>query len=205
MAKLRVRMPKPTRSVLFVIAGMLLASGMIRLGGETGQAVAREVQQIAASTKSEPEQVAKGAPDVLALLEAIERREGRIADLESAVARDREAVENRAQALAVAEKRIEERLAQLVAAEKALAATIAKVDAASEGDLERLTAVYENMKPKDAAALFEEMNPDFAAGFLGRMRADAAGAIMAGLQPTTAYTISVVLAGRNADQSLAEQ
>jgi flagellar motility protein MotE (MotC chaperone) len=30
------------------------------------------------------------------------------------------------------------------------------------------------------------------------MRPDAAAGIMAGLQPQTAYTISVVLAGRNA-------
>ena len=59
--------------------------------------------------------------------------------------------------------------------------------------------IHENMKPKDAAALFEEMAPEFAAGFLGRMRPDAAGAVMAGLDPKTAYTISVLLAGRNAD------
>ena len=55
------------------------------------------------------------------------------------------------------------------------------------------------MKPKDAAALFEEMSPEFAAGFLGLMRADAAALIMTGLEPTTAYSISVILAGRNAN------
>ena len=42
------------------------------------------------------------------------------------------------------------------------------------------------------------MTPEFAAGFIGRMRADAAAAIMAGLSPQAAYTISVILAGRNA-------
>ena len=42
------------------------------------------------------------------------------------------------------------------------------------------------------------MEPDFAAGFLGRMRPDAAAAVMAGLTPETAYSISVILAGRNA-------
>ena len=44
----------------------------------------------------------------------------------------------------------------------------------------------------------EEMEPSFAAGFLARMRSDVAAGIMAGLKPETAYTISVILAGRNA-------
>ena len=43
------------------------------------------------------------------------------------------------------------------------------------------------------------MEPSFAAGFLGRMRADVAAAILAGLEPDLAYSISVELAGRNAD------
>ena len=75
---------------------------------------------------------------------------------------------------------------------------LAVAEKAAEGDLSRLTSVYEAMKPKDAAALFEAMEPEFAAGFLGRMRPDAAAGIMTGLSPETAYMISVVLAGRNA-------
>jgi flagellar motility protein MotE (MotC chaperone) len=42
------------------------------------------------------------------------------------------------------------------------------------------------------------MAPDFAAGFLAQMRPDAAAAVLSGLDPNKAYTISVVLAGRNA-------
>ena len=45
---------------------------------------------------------------------------------------------------------------------------------------------------------FEEMTPEFAAGFMARMRPDTAAAVMAGLEPATAYSISVVIAGRNA-------
>jgi len=54
------------------------------------------------------------------------------------------------------------------------------------------------MAPKDAAALFEKMPPQFAAGFLGMMDPIAASKIMAGLTPETAYSFSVVIAGRNA-------
>lgn len=99
----------------------------------------------------------------------------------------------------LSETRIREQLAQLEEAENQLRSTIALADRAAEDDLARLTAVYENMKPKEAAGLFEEMSPDFAAGFLSRMRPDAAALILAGLQASTAYSISVVMAGRNAE------
>ena len=87
----------------------------------------------------------------------------------------------------------------MIAAEEALAATIAMADEAAATDLDQLTNVYENMKPKEAAALFEEMPPEFAAGFLGMMRPDAAALIMTQLEPEVAYSFSVVLAGRNAN------
>ena len=84
-------------------------------------------------------------------------------------------------------------------AEGILNATIAMAESASQTDVAQLTTVYENMKPKEAAALFEEMSPEFAAGFLGLMRPDVAAAIMTRLAPATAYSFSVVLAGRNAN------
>ena len=98
-----------------------------------------------------------------------------------------------------AEAEITDRLAQLQAAQTSLADTISVADSAAEEDLGQLTAVYENMKPQDAAALFETMEPDFSSGFMGRMRPEIAAAIMAQLQPETAYAISAILAGRNAN------
>ena len=108
-------------------------------------------------------------------------------------------ISDRIQALAVAKHGIDQKLAELIKAEKELKATIALAETASEDDLSRLVSVYENMKPKDAAALFEEMEPQFSSGFLGRMRPDAAAKIFAGLTPEKAYSISVILAGRNAN------
>ena len=86
----------------------------------------------------------------------------------------------------------------LVEAEAALRETLSLADGAVEKDIARLTVVYETMKPKEAAALFEEMAPEFAAGFLARMRPEAAAQIMTGLSAEVAYTISVLMAGRNA-------
>ncbi len=49
------------------------------------------------------------------------------------------------------------------------------------------------------------MAPEFAAGFLGRMRPDAAAAVLAGLKPDKAYSISVMIAGRNATAPKADR
>ncbi len=121
--------------------------------------------------------------------------------------------QSRKEALDLADARISERQEKLDQAEAAIALKIGELaeaearlrellaiaDSASEDDVARLTTVYENMKPKDAAVVFEEMEPAFAAGFLARMRPDAAAAVMAGLESKTAYAVSVVLAGRHTE------
>lgn len=186
------------RGILWLIALVFAASGLLRLGGETGQAVAREVAELAAGRAEDgvgprdPVQACGSEADIAEILARLQEREARLARREAAL-------EDRLQALSVADQQIRTNMAALVEAEAELEATMALADTAAEDDLARLTSVYESMKPKDAAPLFAAMDPQFAAGFLGRMRADAAAAIMAGLEPQTAYSISVILAGRNAD------
>lgn len=181
---------------LFAISLLLIGSAAVRLGLEAGPAVAREAVSLK-EERGEEEQIPSGAEaeptkgDLQALITALQERDKLVSERERSI-------EDRTKALAIAEKAIDSRLAMLKAAEEELSATLALADVASEDDLTQLTAVYENMKPKQAAALFEEMDPEFAAGFLSRMRPDGAANIMAGLSPMAAYTISVVLAGRNA-------
>lgn len=185
---------KGGRSALILIAGFFLASGLLRLGSGTGSAIAREVEALRHTEDKEVHapQACEGGEGISELLVAIKARETRIDHQEEALA-------NRMQALDVAEVSMKRNLAALIEAENNLKATMALADTAAENDLSRLTAVYENMKSKDAVPLFEEMDPQFSAGFLGRMRPDAAASIFAGLTPAKAYTISVILAGRNAD------
>ncbi|EEB84621.1 MotE family protein [Roseobacter sp. GAI101] len=137
------------------------------------------------STPAERERLAK-------MLDTLQTKEAQL--------NAREAEQNKREAnLEAATAEVSIKLAELKKAEENLRKTISITDGAAEGDLSKLTAVYENMKPKDAAALFEAMEPDFAAGFLSRMRPDAAANVMAGLPPEFAYSISVLLAGRNAN------
>ncbi len=192
------RSRKAGRGVLFLITGFFLASGLLRLGSGTGSAIAREIQSLshAEAEADTADHVTPAACEtgegIGELLAALKNREARVAAQETALA-------DRMQVLAVAEEGAKRNLAALTAAEQRLKATMALADTAAEDDLSRLTSVYENMKAKDAAKLFEEMDPQFSAGFLGRMRPDAAAAIFAGLTPSKAYSISVILAGRNAE------
>lgn len=193
------RMPKRSwasgRGALTIMALILIGSALLRLSG-TGAAIALELKE---QLQAEPEEhaventeVKDLTPDLIKLLAETKEREARLVEKEARL-------EARIQALALIESAVADDLRRLETAEAELRATMAQADKAAETDIGQLTAVYENMKPEQAAALFERMEPSFAAGFLGRMRSDSAAAILAGLEPDLAYSISVVLAGRNAD------
>ncbi|WP_037313784.1 MotE family protein [Ruegeria halocynthiae] len=178
---------RPRGGVLAVISLLMIGSAVIRLGLEAGPALAKTEEPTAPKTN----QAQVDLPGAQVLLTELLRRE-------EALKRREAATLDKEKALAVADQAIEVRLVALQEAEEALRATLAIAEKAAETDLTRLTDVYQSMKPKDAAALFETMDPGFAAGFLSRMPPDAAAGVLAGLSPEVAYTISVIMAGRNA-------
>ncbi len=180
------------RGVLIVVALLLIASAAVRFGIGPGAAIALEL-----TTEAETPQIVTNAdpditPELVELLLEVKNREAQLRERESKV-------EARMQVLALVETEVAQDIKRLEDAEAKLRSTIAVANEAAESDILRLTAVYENMKSEQAAELFQLMEPSFAAGFLGRMRPDAAASILAGLEAELAYSISVVLAGRNAD------
>ncbi|MCY1126775.1 hypothetical protein OU426_07920 [Frigidibacter sp. RF13] len=187
------RRPRRRRG-LMMIALFLGLSGLIRIGDGIGHALAETSSHGTEPPMTEAAAGAECTPDggASALLDALKLREARVREQELAQ-------ENEAQTLALARAEIEEKIAALTAAEEKLAATVQQADKAAEKDVAKLVAVYETMKPKDAAKLFSEMDPDFAAGFLAQMQPAAAAAVLAGIEPSKAYTISLMLAGRNAN------
>jgi flagellar motility protein MotE (MotC chaperone) len=192
----------PKGGSILLLTGLFAASAGLRIGTSATQVMAaggEEMQQeLAMDEPAEPEK--EESPPKLA-----EDREGYAEIARALVKREEELidrerrVEVRIEAMNIAKVEIEERLEALKVAEANLRSTIALAQTAAEDDIARLTTVYENMKPKQAAAVFEEMDPEFAAGFLGRMRPDAAAKVLAGLTPKAAYSISAILAGRNAN------
>lgn len=212
LSKLKRIIAPAGRGSVLVIALLLIGSATVRLIASASSVLAQDGQlpntPMAAAAKPagtahdapadhSPEPVAPLSPtasrgEISSLITALSEREAQVSEREKQL-------EMRMRALSVADAEIEKRLAALTETEAALRATLSLADEASEKDILRLTSVYESMKPKDAAVLFEEMEPNFAAGFLGRMRPDIAAEIMSGLSPQVAYSISVILAGRNAN------
>ena len=181
------RQPFRGRGASVILALMLAASGALHLGSGVGEALANVDAQV---TDPRSDTVACPVPPV-ALAQALSERESALSAKEASYA-------DRMAALTLADHAVSARLNELRDAESQLKATLSLADGAAEEDLKRLTSVYEAMKPADAAALFEAMEPDFAAGFLGRMSASAAAAVLSGMTPQSAYSISVLVAGRNA-------
>jgi len=194
----RPRGKRQGRRGRFPVTGLVLvtlfgASIAVRLAGGTAAAIAREVEEHLPESAAGSAPRAVPAPATLdPILTALERREARLEEREAELALREQDVE-------AARQSVEAQVRRLEAAEAELSAVLSVAETAATEDVAQLTSVYENMKPKDAAPLFEAMDPAFAAGFLARMRAEAAAQIVAGLSPQTAYSISVILAGRHVD------
>ena len=175
---------KVGRGALIILALILASSGALRLGSGIGAAMAN-------AGEGDPSTPLNCPAPPAAVAEALVGRESYVKEQEVIL-------QERMAALALADEAISKRLVELQTAEEALRKTLTIADGAAEKDLARLTAVYEAMRPADAAALFQTMAPEFAAGFLGRMRPEIAAAVLAGMKPDKAYSISVLIAGRNA-------
>lgn len=163
-----------------LIASCFIASAALRA---TGVGVA-----LAGSTTGDAPAEALEADRFLA---AIRERE---AQLEAEAAR----LAERAETLALAEERLEEQIAAFEKAQAGLEETLALADGAAERDIARMTAVYERMKPGDAARIFETMEVSFASGLLIGMKPETAALVLANMEPQKAYAITVMATGRNA-------
>ncbi len=183
------RSPRPTH----IILSCLLVSAVIRLG-TGGVVLAEELATHVEEPPMAPAPLAPPAPEpeVGSLLESIRTRQEQLSQREVEIA-------ERQLELNLVEQRIAQQLAVLKQAEQKLADTLAIADSAAENDLKQLTAVYEKMKTKNAAEIFGTMEISFAAGFLSRMKPESAAGILSEMPPNAAYSISVVMAGKNAN------
>ena len=120
-----------------------------------------------------------------------------IADLERLDKREQD-IAVREKSLAAIETKLTAQLASVEEANSNLEKKIGSLKTVANDDLKHLVGMYQTMKPKQAAAIFNSMDPAFAAGFLREMSSDNAGLIMANMDARKSYTISVIIAGRNA-------
>lgn len=189
--KSRARRRKVQNGALLVVAVCFLSSATIRIG-LSGPAIAEEIA--ARSLPGEPEAAVAAEHTSI---EELDRMLAAIRDRQAALDGEEARVAERLAVLEKAEVEFERKRQELQAAEQRLAATLSQTDGAVLRDIAQLTAMYESMKPKNAAEIFNEMDPNFSAGFLIRMNPQAAADILASMEANTAYEVSVIMANRN--------
>jgi flagellar motility protein MotE (MotC chaperone) len=188
--------------ILTLIIFVLILSGSLRLATSTNAALAQGMPDSADLTSESEASVQKKQSSNLnsqntelsdaklsILLEKLQDREYSVSERERKMQLKDKKIE-------LSRREVGERLASLETLENSIREMLLLTDEAVETDLAQLTAVYESMKPKDAAKVFEEMEPQFAAGFLSRMRPESAASIFSGLTPEFAYAVSAILASR---------
>ena len=125
-------------------------------------------------------------PEALALAEELRLRG-------LAVDRGIEALDGRRAEIAAAEARLAKTLGQLRAAKEALGKGQAAVQTGSEAGISRLIAVYDAMKPAEAAEVLAALPPDFGAEILARVQPETGARIIAALEPEQATILSARL------------
>lgn len=108
------------------------------------------------------------------------------------------AVKTREQTLATLQTKLNAQMAQIEAANDVLEVRIKQMAVTANEDITHLVKMYQVMKPKQAAEIFDSMDPAFAAGFLRQMNSERAGMIMANMDSRKSYSISVIMAAKNA-------
>jgi flagellar motility protein MotE (MotC chaperone) len=110
-------------------------------------------------------------------------------------ARERE-IDLRANLLAATEKRIEAKLGELKKIQAEIASLLKKHDSEQQAKLKNLIKMYENMKPKEAAAIFEKLDLAIVLDVIEGMRVQKSGAVLAQMDPSRAEKVTAALAQR---------
>lgn len=181
---------------LLAIAALFAIGGALKIGMTATQAIA--LAPDLKLPRSEEHFVDYREEELKDLFEALAKREAYNTERAKELAEKEAMIEAKLETLEAKKVEALSLIGELEAENERLRRTMGLGETAAEDDLEKLTKVYEAMKPKDAAGLFVEMDLEFAAGFLGRMKAQSAAAIMGNLPSAKAYSISAILAGRNA-------
>lgn len=161
-------------------------------GGETPGAAAGEAETNAppVDLAARPAPRAAQSEDVLEALAARRKvLDARQADLDM-----------RENLLAATEARIDDKIAELKSIKAEIDEVFATEESRGEEKLMSLVKVYENMKPKDAAAVFEQLDMAVLLDLLDRMSERKMAAILAAMDPARAQAVTVALATAEEDR-----
>ncbi|PHQ69954.1 MAG: hypothetical protein COB97_06190 [Paracoccus sp.] len=129
-------------------------------------------------------------PEAVALAEELRDRALRIE-------RYMESIEDRKAELAQAEQTLRERLVQLKSQKGGIRARRDTATEAVRDDIQRLVALYDQMKPAEAAAVLTNLPADFAAEILMRVRPETGARIIAAVEPRQAALLTAQMGARS--------
>lgn len=142
---------------------------------------------------AEPAELMAGCgdvPEAVALAEELRDRGLRIE-------RYLEAIDSRKRDLATAEASLTARLIELRAMKASIRAGETGQSKALQSDIDTLVAVYDKMKPAEAAAVLTNLPADFAAEILMRVQPDTGARIIAALDPNQAAILTTHMGARS--------
>jgi len=132
-------------------------------------------------------------PEVTALVEELRLREDR---LQIALA----SLESQKAEIATARATLTAELRRLKDARGGLGGSPTNTQRAVADDVGRLVAVYEAMKPKEAAQVMASLPPDFSAELLMRVNPETGARIIAAIPPDKAAILTTYMGARSARQ-----
>jgi flagellar motility protein MotE (MotC chaperone) len=199
---------KPPRSVTVVFSTLVLA-GVAKLGlsamsyVQPGHALSGAdfgssyfVTAASAATE-EPTAAPTEAPPLAGL------PEGTPDEMLAAITAERELLENQRSVLAqraaeidLAKEMLAIETARLEELKQEVEALLERASMAHVADVDRLVALYSNMKPKDAAAIMDDLDLEVTVTVLGTMAERNAAPILAALNPVRARALSLILLER---------
>lgn len=129
-------------------------------------------------------------PEAVALAEELRDRALRIE-------RYMASIDIRKEELAAAEATLRTRLVELKSQKGGIQSRRDNASDAVRSDIERLVAVYDQMKPAEAAAVLTNLPADFAAEILMRVRPEAGARIIASVEPRQAALLTAQMGARS--------
>lgn len=169
----------PLLGVIFMLGGVIQLGGMVLARDGAADAVHPLIAGC------------EGIPEAVSLSERLLLRGDRINRYSAELDRKRAEIEQ-------AEASLTARLIELRAAATSPAARQRAEAAAIDEDIRRMVALYDVMKPVDAARILANLPPDYAAEILIRVGSESGARIVAALDPGTAAIVTTHMGARSA-------
>ena len=137
------------------------------------------------------------SPGELQVLQNLGARRGQLDDREKAL-------DTQLQLLAAAEAKVDAKLKAVTAVKAQIQGLIGQADSQQQADVDRLTLVYQKMKPRDAAAVMATLDDKVRIPVAAKMKDSALAAILSQMPTAEAKKLTESLAQRadNAKQAL---